>query len=435
MNIKKITPIERLTSPLRSLVGRLTRTSLTEEPKRVEQKIAVIGNMNNSPLRLVEGLRLIGHDAHLFINRKEILHRPESIYSDLLQYGYPSWMHDISDVADECNLLLDTGKKDALTRHLNEEFGLSILNDWAPSLAEDLTHPHISFLTGSDIAYYANFETLISVTNCWPSATKRSVNGRKSLRELTDMIRLQRDGIASSDIVIHPVRGLVPENDRVLDILGVTDDMRLELWPCCTTQLPFEPPPHNNVLKLLSPSRVNFAHSDKGSIFTSQDMKGTSVLLEGFSRFCAGGGRAELHLIEKGGDIELARSIISQYGLDERVVWHKEMTTRQLRDLMRSFDLVCDQFNASPLGLITLDAYAIGRPVLANFTVNDLPGRFPEPLPGLLASTAEVVAQQLERVSNDAQLLDVLGKRSREYAEKYLSCEVMAHKLINRLSS
>lgn len=422
-------------SSLRRLAGELTSIVRTTRRKTDPSKIAVIGNMNNAPLRLVEGLRSIGRDAHLFVNRREILHRPESIYPELLQSGYPAWIHDVSDVADAGNLQLDAKKQAALIRRLNRQFGLSILNDWAPSLAEELSHPHCTVLTGSDVAYYASFDTFDGIMSCWDLASKRSASGRQYQRDLIDLIRRQRDGIASSAVVVHPARSLVPENDKLLDALGVTDDRRMELLSCCTTQLESSPSPRNEILKVFSPSRVNFAHCGEGTIFTSQDLKGTNVLLEGFARFCADGGKAELHLVLKGNEIEPARAMIASNGFDDRVVWHKEMTTQQLRELMRSFDVICDQFNASPLGLITLDAYALGRPVLANFAVNNLPGRFPEPLPGLPASTPEEVAQQLARMAGDVASRQELGAQSRRYAEKYLSCEVMAQKLLDRYSA
>jgi len=388
--------------------------------------------MNNSPLRLAEGLRAIGRDVHLFVTRKEILHRPESVYPQLNHSKYPSWMHDVSDAVGEYGTLLDPAMKDDLIQWINREFGLSILNDWAVSLAKDLTHPHLAMLTGSDVSYYANFETLANFASSWDPLYKRSGFGREAICNLIDLIKQQRDGIASSLLIIHPMRGLVPENDKILDVLGVTEDIRMELFPCRTSQIKFMPMPRNGILKLLSPSRVSFSKSVTANYLTSQDMKGTDVLLEGFARFCSEEGEAELHLIRKGNDVEQARAIISRNGLDNHVVWHEEMTTHQLYDLMTVSDIVCDQFNGSPLGLITLDAYSLGRPVMANFVANNLPGRLPEQLPGLPASTPEEIALQLARMASNPELLAKLGRQSRQYSEKYLAAEVMAQKLIDR---
>lgn len=402
---------------------------------KIKKKIAVLGNTNNSPLRLVEGLRLIGWDADLFVTRKEILHRPESVYPELLQCGYPSWIHDYSNIVDESNLLFNKKKIEELIQRVNRDFELSILNDWAPSLAEGLDHSHFTLLTGSDVNYLANFETLNIVSKSWDPVFKRSLEGRKYLSDLTNMISRQRDGIAASAIVIHPIRGLVRENDAILDLLGITDDLRLELWPCCTTQIKYSLPPKNETIKIFSPSRINISKSSNGSIFTSQDVKGTDILIEGFSNYCKKGGLAMLHLVEKGSDVELLRRMIVVNNLDDRVVWHKEMTTFQLHEMMRSSDIVCDHFNSGPLGLITLDAYALGRPVLANFEVNNIPGRYSKPLPGLSARTANEITQQLSLLSENMYFREKLGAQSRNYAEKYLSCEVMATKLIDRWSN
>ena len=50
-------------------------------------------------------------------------------------------------------------------------------------------------LTGSDLAYYANFDSLEMRTSMWDPEFKRSLQGRRYLRRMTDLVARQRDGI------------------------------------------------------------------------------------------------------------------------------------------------------------------------------------------------------------------------------------------------
>ncbi len=62
--------------------------------------IAIFGNINIYPLLLAQGLRLLGHNVRLVINRKEQLHRPEARYPDWAD-NYPDWVVDCSNLTDE----------------------------------------------------------------------------------------------------------------------------------------------------------------------------------------------------------------------------------------------------------------------------------------------------------------------------------------------
>jgi glycosyltransferase involved in cell wall biosynthesis len=390
-------------------------------------RIAIYGNINNSPLRLAEGIRYLGHDVHLFVNRKEILHRPESLYPSWIG-AFPSWIHDVSDVSDE-DIAYESPRLFGLLDRLNDNYDLSILNDSGPALACYLKAPHAVALTGSDVSYYANFSTILVRTNCWANHFKRSTSGRADIIRWTNLIAKQRDGIASARLVIHPVRGLVPSNDDLLHCLGIDDEARLELWPSATNQLEFTPQPNNNPLRIFSPSRVNITIGSSG-FMSAQDIKGTDILIRGFYEYCQRGGKGQLHLIKKGENIEHARQYISDLNISNKVIWHDEMTTSRLRDEMKKFDLICDQFTATPSGLITSDAYAMGRPVMANFSREKFPNRFPEPLPGFNATTPEEISDHLIAIEKNPAVLETVGAQSRAYAEEYLSPQIMASKLL-----
>src|SRR5688572_33380312 len=129
--------------------------------------IAIFGNTNNYPLLLAQGLRSLGHNVRLVINRKELLHRPEGRYPDWAGV-YPDWIFDCSNITDE-DMIYEAPCVDQAIHHLTFDADLVILNDVGPALAGYLRRPYVALLTGSDLAYYASFDSLQSCTRIWDS--------------------------------------------------------------------------------------------------------------------------------------------------------------------------------------------------------------------------------------------------------------------------
>ncbi|WP_156302224.1 glycosyltransferase [Methylogaea oryzae] len=224
----------------------------------------------------------------------------------------------------------------------------------------------------------------------------------------------------------------MPGNDYILDTLGVTDKKRLDIWFANVDGIDPQPMPNNEKLSVFCGSRVSF-RPDCHPKLSAQDFKGTDILLKGFGGYCRLGGQGKLSLIRKGQDVEAACQLIDELGIVDRVCWYDEMPTWQFYENMASADLICDQFSATLPGLVTSDAYALGRPVMANFRNESFSSRFPEVLPGFDVSTADEVADQLITLENNREVLTDMGLRSREYAEKYLSPKSMAASLLERL--
>jgi glycosyltransferase involved in cell wall biosynthesis len=96
-------------------------------------------------------------------------------------------------------------------------------------------------------------------------------------------------------------------------------------------------------------------------------------------------------------------------------------------EMLRSADVVADQFIGGSFGYLAVEAMALGKPVLA--FLRD-PSRVPAPEecpivntdPGSLEAT-------LEHLIDHAWVLRDLGRRSRQYVERYLSVPALAERL------
>ena len=392
--------------------------------------IGMFGNINNYPLMLAEGFRKLGHDVRLVINRKQILHRPESKYPDWGK-SYPDWVLDCSSLSEEAMMSNSAPLISKVVNFFFDQVDLVILNDYGPALTHLLPKPQVAFLTGSDLTYYANYHSLDLRTVAWDLEYKKSDQGRRLIKRYSDFVAQQRDGILSADIVSFGVRGLIPEGDELLDSIGIADSRRMMILLSDTINLQYCPSRGNSSLRIFNGARVAWQQSPDRA-FGQQDLKGTDVLLQGFAMYCQSGGQGELRMVRKGHDVERAGELCIQLGIEKRVVWLKEMDLHQYDDEVRSSDLVCDQLGQSFPGMVTTHAYALGRPVLANLRNECFARKLPQPLPGFQAATPEEVSEQLLRLDADREAIQIMGTKSRQYAEHYLSPEAMAEHVLAR---
>lgn len=392
--------------------------------------IAIFGNTNNYLLILAQGLKSLGHNVRLVINRKEVLHRPEARYPEWAK-DYPDWIVDCSNITDE-DIAYRTQAIDSAIHHLTHNVDLVILNDSGPALAGYLRSPHVVVLTGSDLAYYASFSSLQMRTGMWDPEFKRSPQGRRYLMQFSDAVARQRDGILAADIVCYGQRGLVPTGDALLDEIGVQDRRRLMLHFSNTIDLQPKPAPRNERLTILCGSRIVYL-PDNNPALSAMDFKGTDVLIKGFALYLKAGGQGILRLPRKGQDLDAAISLIADLGLGTSIDWLDEMPLSRFYEEMAAADLICDQFGTSFPGMVTTDAYALGRPVMANLRNEIFEQRFPEPLPGFNAIRPEQICEHLERLEGDRNLLLEMGAKSRLYAEQFMSPQKMAEQLIARM--
>jgi hypothetical protein len=154
--------------------------------------------------------------------------------------------------------------------------------------------------------------------------------------------------------------------------------------------------------------------------------------LLGFALYCKRGGKGELRLFRKGGDVDAAMEMINSLDIAHQVVWLDQMPLVRFHEEMALADIVCDQFAQSFPGMVAADAFALGRPVLANLRNEVFAEHYPEPLPGLQASSPDEVCDQLLRAENDRAMLQALGDQSRNFAETNLSPMSMAKMVLSK---
>lgn len=387
--------------------------------------IVIFGNTNNYPFLLAEGFRALGHDVRLILNKKELLHRPESLNPDWCN-GYPDWIFDYSHFT-EFDVAYGSYGIEEMMSNVASQADFAVLNDIGPALASYLGCPYAAVLTGSDLTYYADFRSIQLRTAAWDPGFRRTPYARRLVQKFTDMVARQRDGILMSRVVSYGARGLSPDGDQLLDAIGVMDTQRMMIHLSDTVRVSPQPLPTNRKLKIFCGSRVVWKQNSAQS-YVAMDLKGTDILIDGFSLYCKQGGRGMLYLPRKGSDLDAAAARIAELGIESRVTWYENMSLQQFEQEMTSADIVCDQFGSSFPGLVTTHAYALGRPVMANFRR----GIMPFDLPGLHAESPIEVCAALMFAEQNRSKLAKLGRESRRFAEEYLSPAAMAGHLLKR---
>lgn len=391
-------------------------------------RIGFLGNANNYPFMLARALRRQGHDIAFCVTGEAKLDRPEYRYADI-PYPYPDW---IADFAPRWKTFFPTPWRRRCV-DLLRTCDAVVLNQIGPSFAQEIGKPAIALLTGSDLDYFANPETLAGI---WEERHREPALLAIPLK-LTffpSLIRRQREGIAGAVAVSYFWRGLVAKGDRMLAELGVGDDRRFFHLMTEPDLIAYHPPPANARVRVFCATRLTWLDPVAPGM-SILDYKGTDVMIRGIAAYHRQSGQLlDIHLVRKGLHVQQAQDLLAAEGIADQVTWHDEMTQEAVLEQFRLSDIVFEQFGSSVVAMAGLDAMATGRPVIANARPDIVGREVPEPSPVCHATTAHEVADQLTRLSDPAER-ERVGRAGREHVEKYYSADHAARQVARRLET
>jgi glycosyltransferase involved in cell wall biosynthesis len=392
-------------------------------------RIGFFGNSNNYPFMLARALRKIGHEVLFIVNSKTRLNRPENRYGDISD-PYPDWIQDVGQFEVK-DYVLPTSKRQAAVRLL-QSCNAVILNENGPALRHLVHRPAIIILTGSDLEYYANFNStgLFFPKASSPTRLLRRLIGKCMLYRL---IAAQRAGIRSAQTVNYFARGLNPAGDALLDGIKVQDRQRVFFMITDLERIRLAPPPNNRRVRVFCGTRLSWYKPNMQGE-SELDYKASDVMIRGLGMFIRDKGiPLDIRLVKKGIHVSESIALVHQEGLDNYVTWLDEMSQEEVLEEFKHADIVFEQFGKSPLGMAGLDAMATGRPVIANAHPEVFDEAMGATSPICQARTPEEVSGQLTSLVFDPVERERVGHASREYAEKFFSADRAANICINRL--
>lgn len=371
--------------------------------------VSIFGNTNNYLLRLVEILRNAGYDARLLVNRKDLLHRPEAVCPEW-SGNYPDWIYDVSHIGEE-DYLYETSAIYEVVAILNCSDKV-ILNDMGPSLAKYLKVPFNSFLTGSDLSYYANFDSIDVIANSWRQEFLEGEEGRHCIESWRKLIQRQRAGIRNSELFFYIAKDCTPANEELLREIDVADNRR-RFFLLINPRLKYVPVPKNRKPVIFCGARLNFKNNFGRE---ELDNKRVDLMIMGLGKFHRETGQEfSLVLVEKGDDVEGVKKLLAEEGIDHLTEWRGELDLKRYYDQVVNSNIIFDSLGDSMPGMVATDALTIGRPVIAN-TRNGLHAQaLGASLPSLQADSADGVYRQLTHLWERIGEWEDMGRELSEY--------------------
>lgn len=402
-------------------------------------KIGFLGNANNSPFMVARAIKNLGHEVVFIVDSTSRLNRPEGRYKDIT-LPYPAWIIDCSPL-DLWQFPKESVKTDLVVRILKDCDAL-VLNEFGLSLWSRINKPAFALLTGTDLEMlsdprYADFS--IGITAESKSLLSKMISFlrrryyKKRRQHLMGLIDSQRDAIRHAVGVHYFPKGMLLNGDRLLAELGVGEDRRVFSLPAEIWRYQYSPYPTNEILRIFNVARLQW-RKPPSSFICELDYKGTDVLIRGLGLFIRENKiPIEIRLVKKGIDLEITRQLIKNEGISSHVTWLEVMDQNQLFDEYKNADIVSDHFGKGSIGQGAIDAMAVGRPVIANGSPEIFTRALGETPPICHATTPEEVRCQLVRLATNRTLRETIGKKSRQYVEKYCTPDHIVRTVMEKL--
>ncbi|MEO5942087.1 MAG: hypothetical protein ABIP30_05880 [Ferruginibacter sp.] len=384
-------------------------------------KIGFIGNTNNYPFILAQKLIEEGHEILFIVDEKstEKLHRPEN-HVLKIDYPYPDWIKEDLFPINIIRVLFPKIFSKSVIRKLNSCDAVIINGLWhGIKLKLKDTIPSVSVFSGADLDVYASYKNFKHFFFNHPKT--KYLPGFILKWLIKEYVNNHRAGIREACCISYFPPGAIPEGDEIIrEIFTGKEDQVVRFSHCHvnTENINYTPPPENTPLKILNVARFVWKQPLPPG-YNQAEAKGNDIMIHGLALFLKEYKiKLDIHFIEKGIHVDETKMLIKEYGFEDMVTWHKEISFSNFMDFLCSGDIIFEQLGNHIFsgGLYPM---LIGRPVIANGRPEIFEKFTGEVSPLCQATTAEDVKVWLGKLINNADYRRDIGIESRKYVLKH----------------
>jgi len=177
---------------------------------------------------------------------------------------------------------------------------------------------------------------------------------------------------------------------------------------------------------VLHPTSLDWSY--KGAKRSST--KGNDKLIRAFGKFIQHHPKALLLMIVSGPDVAATQELTKELGIERNVKFIDRMRKDILLDMIRSVDLVADQFDLGAMGGTAIEVLACGKPLLTYLREDCARECYGELPPIYNARTEdEIFSSLMNAFEHD---LAQIGSRSRTWAERHHNWKIVTKTVLEK---
>lgn len=386
-----------------------------------------MGTMNAMPMMYALELKKQGYEVLYFVDvpKTDTLSRPENHFPDIY-YPYPPWIVELT-LPSQIFLPLFPKIFAALYNQKIRQFskktiGCFVLSGFFSSLAPYLSKSagKVGLPHGSDLDTWANTEDTRALADGFKNKSIFKYLPNKFSQKLIEhIVKTQYAGYSHTNAVAYFPIGFNSNGDKVLHRLvsdGVKHVPRYDISFDVLKEQSREFKIPSEKINIFSGVRFLYRTFSEGN---SAYNKGNDLIIEGIGKYFSINSNIEVHFVEKGADVIHAKELCKKLGLNEVVVWHKEMPFKELLELYKNSDICFDQLGEHWIAGIGGYAMWLGKPLIANNESAVRSGVWPQDNPVCAAKTPDDVFKWMIKLG-DVNFRKSVSERSKKFAENYL---------------
>ena len=389
-------------------------------------KIGFIGNMNSMPMQYALKFREDGCDVKYIVesNQDEILMRPEIHYKSIT-YPYPTWIKEIPFYNKIFHILFSRYFNRKILKEMRD-CDVIFFNHYGHHLSGFFSDKviKVALFSGADLDVTCNYKNIDNLID------KKANFFIKKIKKLLLLYitKKYRDNIKSSHILSYFPIGMNPIGDKLqAEIMGNSKYIDIRRYDINFKEIGLDYIGSTDNDKLVIVSAVRFLiKTDSENSF---EYKGNDLIIKGIAKFYAINKNIEVHFVEKGSkeNIRIAKELCKKLGIEDIVIWHKEMLLEELLLLYKNSDIIFDQVGSHWSGAIGLYGQYMGKPVIANARLDVFYKVWGDNIPTLNATTADEIYTHLVNC-NSLEYREKVGKASHEFVKKYVDSNAVYQK-------